>query len=255
MQNTWLLKPRLSAAGIHLLISAFIAASAGALVFGLWYPNTYRLLAGGQSLFLLIVSVDVVLGPLLTFVVFDRSKGWRHLRRDLAVIGLVQLTGLIYGLHTVYIARPIAMVFEMDRFRVVTAADVYLPELPQALPQYRRLPLTGPWLLSIRDSQLGKERNDALFMAVLNGIDTGQRPLFWRPYSEATKQVIQKARPISALIQRYPAKQSEIETLLRALQLSSPEARFVPVIARGDWVAVLNAQGDVRGFLQLDGFF
>jgi hypothetical protein len=45
------------------LISASIAVVAALLVFGLWYPGALRHLAGGRDLFLLVTSVDVVLGP------------------------------------------------------------------------------------------------------------------------------------------------------------------------------------------------
>src|SRR5215831_21153351 len=131
------LRRRARAAGFHLLISATLAALAAALVFGLWYPGFYRAVAGGRDLFLLVTGVDVVLGPLLTFAVFNLAKGWRHLRRDLAVIGVIQLAALLYGLHTVYIVRPVALAFEVDRFRVVAAANVYTPDLPKALPMYR----------------------------------------------------------------------------------------------------------------------
>ena len=79
---------RARAAGWHLLISALVAGVAAALVFGLWFPGIYRSVAGG---------------------------------RDLAVIGAIQLAGLIYGLYSVYQARPVAMVFETDRFRVISA--------------------------------------------------------------------------------------------------------------------------------------
>jgi hypothetical protein len=36
-------------------------------------------MAGGRDLFLLVTSVDVVIGPVLTFAVFNRAKGARHL--------------------------------------------------------------------------------------------------------------------------------------------------------------------------------
>ncbi len=53
---------------------AFIAALAAALVFLVWYPSPYSTLAGGTGLFLLIVSVDVVMGPALTAVVASPGK-------------------------------------------------------------------------------------------------------------------------------------------------------------------------------------
>jgi hypothetical protein len=245
---------RARAAGIHLTISAAVAMLAAALVFGVWFPGAFRLLAGGRDLFLLVVSVDVVLGPLLTLCVFNLAKGWPRLRRDLAIIATLQTAALAYGLHTVYLARPVALVFEVDRFRVVAANDVNIVELPAARPEYRRLPLTGPWLLSARRAEAGEERNDALFMA-LRGFDTGQRPPFWRPYEDGKPMVLARARPLSVLIARYPDWRPLIDDKLRELSLPADQARFVPVIARGDWVAVLDATGHVAGFVPLDGFF
>lgn len=248
-------KDRFVAAGWHLLISAVIAALAAALVFGLWYPGAFRHLAGGQGLFLLVVSVDVVLGPLLTFAVFNRAKGWPHLRRDLAVIGALQLSALVYGLHAVYVARPVALVFEVDRFRVVSVVDVYEPELPKARPEYRSLPLTGPWTLTVRDAEAGAEKTDALLMAVDKGYDMGQRPLFWAPYETARSAALRRARPLRVLLDRYPARAGEFNAALAGHGLSAETARFLPVMARGDWVAVLDAQGNVATFLAADGFF
>ena len=75
---------RLKAAGIHLGLSLVVALLAAGLVFGLWYPMPFREISGGRELFLLIVAVDVVIGPVITLAVFDRRKRWRELRRDLA---------------------------------------------------------------------------------------------------------------------------------------------------------------------------
>lgn len=245
---------RARAAGLHLLISGGVAAVAAGLVFGLWYPGPYRLMSGGRELFLLVTTVDVVLGPLLTFAVFDLRKGWPHLRRDLAIIGTIQLAALTYGLHTVYVARPVALVFEVDRFRVVVAADVAEADLPAALPAYRTLPLTGPWQLSAKPPETADERNEALFKA-LEGLDISQRPKFWRPYEEGRAAALAKSRPLEDLLKRYPERSEEFKSSLADAQAPVVGARFLPVSARGDWIAVLSAQGDVLAFLAADGFF
>jgi hypothetical protein len=255
MLNRLDLGRRARAAGWHLLISAAVAALAAALVFGLWYPGAYRHLSGGKGLFILIVTVDVILGPLLTFAVFNLNKGWPHLRRDLAVIGVIQLAGLAYGLHTVYVVRPVATVFETDRFRVVSAAEVHLPELAKALPAYRSLPLDGPWFLSARRPEEGDERRDVLFMALEKGIDVSQRPGFWRPYAEGRGRVLERARPVQLLLERYAERAGEFRAALAEAGLPEAEARFLPVMARGDWVAVLDKNGDLATFLAADGFF
>ena len=248
------LKQRARAAGIHLLMSSAVAAGAAGLVFGLWYPGIYRLASGGRDLFLLLTSVDVVLGPLLTFAVFDLAKGWKHLRRDLFVIGLIQTAALDYGLHTVYAVRPVAMVFEVDRFRVIATGDVLESELPKALPAYRALPLTGPWLLGTRAPKAGDEHNDALFMGI-KGVDRANRPTFWQPYADSVPDVLARSRTIGALLAHYPARAAEFRAALGAMKADEASARFLPLAARGDWVVVLDTNGAVLGHIRADGFF
>ena len=248
------LRSRLKAAGLHFCLSLAVAALAAVLVFGVWYPWPYRIISGGQELFWLLTTVDVILGPLLTFAVFDLAKGRRHLQRDLAVIVALQLAALAYGLHTVYQVRPVALVFEVDRFRVVTANDVYLEDLPQAPEAYRQLPLTGPWVLGTRRPRDGAENTEALIKG-FEGYDVGQRPLFWQPYEQSRADALQRARPVSVLVARYPASKEAIEARLREASVRPEDARFAPVVARQDWVAVLDAKGDVASFIALDGFF
>ncbi len=246
---------RARAAGIHLLISAGVAAIAAALVFGIWFPGIYRQVAGGRDLFILITSVDVVLGPLLTFAVFNLKKGWPHLRRDLAIIGVIQLAALIYGLIAVYGARPVAMVFETDRFRVITVAQVEMDELPKARPEYRQLPLTGPWLLGARAPKPGDEANEALFKG-LRGIDRAQRPPFWQPYADSTADALARARPLATLLAKYPALSSDVKAELKALKVDEASAKFLPLIGRGgDWVAILDGAGQPVHYVQAEGFF
>jgi hypothetical protein len=248
------LKRRARAAGIHLLVSLAVAGIAAALVFGLWYPGPYRSLSGGRDLFLLITTVDVVLGPLLTFVVFDLRKGWPHIRRDLAIIGCIQLTALLYGLHTVYVARPVAMVFEVDRFRVITANDVHEPDLPEARPEYRDLPLTGPWLLGTRPVAPGDERNDAIFLG-LSGIDIAARPKFWAPYVQSKSNVLKVARPLADLLKKYPELSDPVRRRLSERGETADSVYFVPVQARGDWVALIRSDASIIDFENVDGFF
>jgi len=52
-----------------------------------WYPPPLFQLLGGFELLLLIVAVDIALGPLLTLVVFKSGK--KRLKFDLSVIALL----------------------------------------------------------------------------------------------------------------------------------------------------------------------
>jgi hypothetical protein len=148
---------RLKASVVHLGLSLCVAAMAALLVFGIWYPYPYREISGGRELFLLVIAVDVILGPLVTLAVFNRIKPAVVLRRDLAAIGFLQLAALAYGLWTVVVARPVHMVFEYDRFRIVHAIDIAPELLPKSPADVIALPLTGPTLLSLRPFKDGDE--------------------------------------------------------------------------------------------------
>lgn len=251
------IKERLRAGGIHLLLSLAVAAVVALLVFWLWFPGAYREFAGGTHLLLLVMAVDVTLGPLLTFAVFDRRKGRSHLRSDVATIALLQLAALSYGVYTVYWARPVALVFEQDRFRVIAAADVLQKELPQALSELRTLPLNGPRLIAVRKSTPGAERTHSLMTAVKDGVDTSQRPSFWIPYGpDERRAALQAARPVQVLLEQYPAERRSIRSALGAMGIThETTAWFLPVRARKDAVAVLYRDGMVAGFLMFDGYF
>jgi hypothetical protein len=146
------------------------------------------------------------------------------------------------------------LTFEVDRFRVIAAADVYEPELATAPPAYRSLPLTGPWLLGTRAPRPGEEHSNAVFM-VLQGIERADRPTFWQPYADSVPDALAKSRPVSALLARYPARAAELRTTLAEMKADEATARFLPLMARGDWVIVLDAEGRVLAPLRADGFF
>ena len=86
--NFW--RDRLVASSVHFGMSLGIAALAGLLVFGLWYPYPYREISGGRELFLLVVTGDVILGPLITMAVFNRTKPAAELSRDRFSLGVLQ---------------------------------------------------------------------------------------------------------------------------------------------------------------------
>lgn len=246
-------RARLSAAGIHLLVSGLIAAGVAIVTLRFWYPGQIGEIAGGRRLFLLILGVDVVMGPLLTLVVFNTAKPRRELVRDLAVIAALQLAALGYGLYTLYSARPVAVVLEPGRFRVVSAQEVRLEELSEARPEYRSLSLGGPLLLGARESRTGEERLKSLDLA-LSGYDIGQRPSRWQPYAESRADAWAQAQPLEALARRYPARRAELLAVLASFGTTLEQGRYLPVVARGDWVAVLKDGGDVAGYAPFDGF-
>src|SRR5512137_2835497 len=118
---------RWKAASIHFGISVVIATALFAAMLLVWYPHPYFHAAGGQKLLLLLIGVDVVIGPLLTLIVFDPRK--KNLKMDLAVIVALQLAALVYGATIMFNARPVFVAFAGDRFELVEANAIAAADL------------------------------------------------------------------------------------------------------------------------------
>lgn len=247
---------RLRAAAIHLVISALVAGLASILVFKLWYPSPFAAIAGGTHLFLLLVCVDVVMGPALTAVVASANKPRPELVRDLAVIVALQLAAFSYGLYTMALARPVAVAYEIDLFRVVVAADIEPATLSEAPGALRELSWTGPTVLAA----IKPTNPDEQFRSVelgLAGIQLSMQPRYWRDYREHADAAWRAARPVSTLLAKYPGAAADLTHVAAAAGERAQALRFLPLQARNaDWVALL-AEPDARivGYLPLDGYF
>lgn len=117
------LQYKLKATSIHLLLSLLIFSLILYLILFDWYPEPFFTAQGGWQGIQLMAFVDLVLGPALTFIVFDRLKQRKDIVLDLSLIAVVQITALIWGGYTVYTQRPIALVYWADAFYTVTSDD------------------------------------------------------------------------------------------------------------------------------------
>lgn len=249
------LRSRARAAGIHLGLSALVAALAATVVLGIWFPHPFRSISGGRELFQLIVAVDVVIGPLITFTVFDRRKPRAELRRDLGVVALLQVAALVYGLHTVFVARPVVLALEGERrIRVVRAIDLDANSLPLAPPELRSLSWVGPRVVATR-RPTPEESFEAIQLAT-QGLDLGLRPGFWLPAAQSAAVFARSARSVEELRARHAAHAAELDASVGATGIPATRLGYLPVLARrSDWVALVDtSNGAIVGYAPIDGF-
>ncbi len=114
---------RFGAFAVHLGISLIIFAVLGYMILFHWYPDFFFVSDGGWQGIRIVAFVDFVLGPTLTLVVFNRAKPRKELRRDLSIIGLIQIASLTAGVWVVFSERPIALVFSDGSFQSLAADD------------------------------------------------------------------------------------------------------------------------------------
>lgn len=238
------LLPRLRAAAIHLGISATIAAAAAALVWQVWYPAPLATMQGVSALMVLLVGVDVVLGPLLTAIVYRPGKP--GLRFDLGVIAALQLAALLYGLHTIWAGRPALIVFNVDRFDVVAAGAVDPDSERRAraagLPG---LPLMRPeWRAAFAPDDAAA-RNDLIFSTIKGGADLPQLPHLQQPYAAARERVRPLLRPLAALRETYRLADTDWQALLASVGgRADAEVGWLPVIGKARDGVVIASRRD-----------
>lgn len=248
-------KTKFSAFVIHLLISVFIAILSSIVVFLVWYPYPYREISSGKELFTLLISIDVVLGPLLTFIVFNYKKSKREKIFDFSMIALLQTGALFYGLITVSQARPIYTVFEYDRFSVVHTTDVPIELVKEAKKEFQEFPWTGPVYLSLRPL-IGREQYN-MTVAALEGLSLSARPELWRSYDEGRSDVLKNAKPISDLIKRFESKRDIIEKEIKSTGVSNENLAYLPLVSRKTifWTILIDKQtGNPVGFIPIDPY-
>ncbi|MDY0208353.1 MAG: TfpX/TfpZ family type IV pilin accessory protein [Pseudomonas sp.] len=188
--------PRLKAFLIHLLISTCIAVAVIGVVFFVWYPAPLHTAAGVTQIFLLLLAVDVVLGPLLTLIVYKSGK--KTLIMDLTVIALLQLSALSYGVWTVVEGRPAWLVFGGDRFELVRVPEIDQRNIGTHY-LYSSPAWTGPqWVGATNPIDLNV-RNDIIFESVNGGFDIYQRPNLYRPLQEINASIQKHAQELSLL--------------------------------------------------------
>jgi hypothetical protein len=106
---------------IHFALSLVVFAALAALLLLAWYPDFLFATDGGWQGIRILAAVDLVLGPLLTLVVFKSGKP--GLRFDLSCIAAVQTACLAAGLYVVHDERPVALVYVDGSFFSMSRDD------------------------------------------------------------------------------------------------------------------------------------
>ena len=244
---------RWKAFAIHLGISAAIGTIVVGTMLLVWYPGLFFTAMGGNDLVLILLGVDVVLGPLITLVVFNPRKARRLLRIDLAVIGAIQALALAYGVQVIAEVRPVYMVFTVDRFDLVAANDLKESELARVSdPAFQGIPWGRPRTVGVQSPADSKEQM-RIIQSALAGADLQTFPQYYVKYEVLAARALKVSKPLAVLRRRHPEEGARIDGRIAELGRKEGELRFLPLKARSrDYCVLLDAKdGSVAGFLEL----
>ncbi len=177
-------KHKLKASLIHLLLSAVIISALISLMLLFWFPTSFLGVTDFKDIALILIAIDLVLGPLLTFVVFNPTK--KSLKFDLSVIVTIQIIGLSYGLYMLYLTHPVYVTYYEKVFTVITAKHA-TPEKSK-LSHYNISKFSSPTMAYMAYDE---STNNKLFNEMLDGEgEIEARVDYYQPYENHLDEIL-----------------------------------------------------------------
>ena len=243
---------------LHLLGCAIVAALIYLLVFNFWLDTPFSELSRAKDIFLLILIVDLILGPLVTLIIANPDKSRAELSRDLSWVVLIQLAALAYGVHTLMQVRPIWIGFEKNHFRVISVQDVRPLSSRDAPEGLRSMNWLGPQPIGVRMI----EGSDPGFLASLElslaGYHTAYRPSHWVPFASQIDQVIAAAQPVEQLLKHHGLNDlAAVRHRSVSGNWTIDDLLYLPLSTDQptDWSVLIDRNtGQLAGYVQLSGW-
>jgi len=240
-----MMPPRLRAALIHFAFSLVLGLAAAALAFFVWYPAPLAKAVGLLHVFLVLIGVDAVLGPTLTFLVYKVGK--KSLRFDISMIVLLQLAAFFFGFWKIAEARPAWLVFNMDRFDVAQAMDLDPRHRSETALEYRSAPWSGAQWVASRNPTDRVKHNELMFESAAGGPDLPQRIDLYEPLAQEIVSIQTRAKNLDEL-NKYNTPGAVKAVLLRWPQADA----WLPLAAREEAMTVLLDRKSARVIAVVD---
>lgn len=224
----------------HLSGSVFIAFCVSLIVFCIWYPVPLAKSLGVTHVFFMLLVVDVIVGPLLSFIVYKEGK--RTLKMDLAVIIILQLAALIYGVFHIYQGRPVVLAFQNYQFEMVRFNDVI------EVDHGPKLSLFKPEFIAVDMGKTIAEKNQYFTEEMLTGIPAAYRSERYIPIKESAYQLLKEKRSLGELIEF-----NNKDDINKTLSLYPAAVGWLPlrVMSGLDMVVLIDIKGTVINVVDL----
>jgi hypothetical protein len=227
---------RLKAFSLHLLSSASVLTLIlGSLYFG-WYRWPGWHLTDVTAVVLVMVCVDVVLGPTLTFIVASKNKARRILTRDIGIIVVVQLCALIYGSVSLWNGRPLYYAFSESVLQLVQAYDIDAKDAeigrqqnPALAPHWYSLPR---WIWAPLP-QNAEESRKIVVSAVTGGDDVISMPKYFKPWEDGLTSLRSHLKKVDDVAYFAKSEKKKLKERMKAAGVPDDQLNTMPLTGRG----------------------
>jgi hypothetical protein len=227
---------RLKLFSLHLLSSATVLTLIlGSLYLG-WYrwPGWY--LTDVTRVIVVLVCVDVVLGPTLTFIIANQKKSRRELTRDIGIIVAVQLCALTFGSVQLWNGRPLYYAFSENVLQLVQAYDIDPSEAkfgreqnPGLAPHWYSLP-RWIWAPLPQDPD---ERKKIFGAAISGGDDVISMPRYFKRWEEGLPSLRGQLKKVDNVAYFAKSEKKKLKNKMRAAGMADDQSDTIPLTGRG----------------------
>ncbi len=229
--NDKTLKPRLKASGIHLSLSALAFFIVLYFIVFLWYPGPHFSTNGGWQGVRIMFFVDIVLGPILTLIIFNPEKSIKAILFDFTVIVTIQISAFIWGLSAVHSQRPLAISFYKGHFYPILMRDLKASDVNPE--QLKKLSPYSPAILHSRKPETDEENAGVVIFGKL-----------YSPLEEHIDELFDVS--VSNSLTTDDKFQIDKTRWLEKAGINEEELAFVPFRGRyGKSILILNRKGEL----------
>lgn len=219
----------------HLLVSLAFALVAVYLVFFVWHPNPLQIAVGVTSIFIMMLAIDVILGPLLTLIIAT-SPEKKTLKFDLAVIAIIQLIAYFYGVYNIAISRPVYLAYDNAVVELIQADTVYRDINKNILPEYQKNPILSIDWVNIPPYKNVQEQQERMKLEFEQAISPAMQAHLYQPLNNVAWQDISAKKSALSELKHYNSPEM-VESVLKQyptatayLGLKAPQVDMVVLI-------------------------
>lgn len=236
------MKKRLQVFSGHLLISILVLSVITFATLTWWIPKSYMSAEGGWSVLIIFAIVVIIVGPLLTLILYKPGK--KGLLIDVLLISIFQIAVIVFGTYTIYLHRPIFLVYAVDRFVLVSKSDIDMSQLGADVPAptfnqkpvlvYARLP----------DSIVTRSR---LLEEVMAGKpDLEFRAEHYEPLKTNIDDIASHSIDLKKFSEKKPTVANVIKDFLARHSTTDKKCIFLPLIGKKKEILLVLNRDDAK---------
>lgn len=194
----------------HLLFSIIMGFIAYIIIYHFWYPFPLAEATGVTDIFLMLLVIHIIIGPIITLIVNKKNK--KTLKLDLTLIILLQMIAFIFGFYSIAQGRPVWIVFNKDKFELIRLNDLVDTDNSFILLNFKNPSWLGPKFVAIKDYP----QSQKLINQFLGGLSPAQYPKHYIPLNDVklllktrgqelkNLEGINSKKKIEKIINKYP---------------------------------------------------